>query len=322
MRAKRVKEPISGTLNRSFDRREFLKFQIKAALCLVAGTSGLFFPKTSIAGASPDIAVVKGPPGPATRAAIELMGGMKSFVKPGNRVVIKPNMSFPNPPEWATTTHPEVIRELALMCNEAGASKVLIADYPLFDAEDCLNNTGILDACKGIDNTTVVGTGSGRLYRETDFPSAEIMPKNGVLKEALKADVLIAAPVAKSHVATGVSLSMKGMMGLVWDRGGMHAKGLSSGIVDMCKILKSDLTVIDGTRVLSTRGPRGPGKVLKEDTVIVSKDMVAADAYAISAFKWYGKRYKPSQVQHIRQAHERGLGRMDIENMNIKKMEL
>ena len=191
-----------------------------------------------------------------------------------------------------------------------------------FSPEDCLKRTGILDACRDMDGVSVIATNSERLYRDTDFPGAEIMPRNGVLKEALKADVLIAAPVAKSHTATGISLSMKGMMGLVWDRGSMHGKGLSSSIVDMCSVLKADLTVIDGTRVLSTRGPRGPGEVLKEDTIIVSKDMVAADAYTISAFRWYGKRYKPRQVKHIRQAHERGLGRMDIDKMTVKKVVL
>ena len=111
-------------------------------------------------------------------------------------------------------------------------------------------------------------------------------------------------------------------MGLVWDRAGMHTKDLSSSIVDMCSVLKADLTVIDGTRVLSTNGPRGPGKVLKEDTVIASKDMVAADAFAVSRFKWYGKRYRPAQVQYIREAHERGLGRMDIEKLSIKEIQI
>jgi uncharacterized protein (DUF362 family) len=96
---------------------------------------------------------------------------------------------------------------------------------------------------------------------------------------------------------------------------------LSTSIVDMCKdVLKADLTVIDASRVLSTNGPGGPGNVLVENTIIVSRDMVAADSYAISAFEWYGKKYEPKQVEHIRLASERGLGRMDLEKMTIKKL--
>ena len=62
--------------------------------------------------------------------------------------------------------------------------------------------------------------------------------------------------------------------------------------------------------------------MLKEDTVIASTDMVAADAFAVSRFKWYGKKYRPAQVQYIREAHERGLGRMDFENLSIKEIQV
>lgn len=149
------------------------------------------------------------------------------------------------------------------------------------------------------------------------------MKSTDIMKEVLKSDVLIAVPVAKSHSSTGVSLSMKGMMGLIYNRRAMHWRyDLHHGIVDICTVLNADLTIVDGTRVLSTNGPHGPGKVLKKDTVIASRDMVAADAYTISSFEWYGKRFKPKQVKHIRLAHERGFGRMDIENLTIKAVTL
>ena len=270
----------------------------------------------------PDIAVVKGNAGPATRKAVDMMGGIKSFVRAGNRVLIKPNMSFPYPPERATNTNPEVVRELTLMCKEAGASSVLVADYTLYRPDMCLKRAGIYDACNDIEGVSVVTANSERFYEDKDFPNAEIMSRNGIYKEALKADVLIAVPIAKSHSSTGVSLSMKGMMGLVWDRNSMHSRGLSSSIVDMCSVLKAHLTLIDATRVLSTRGPGGPGEVLNENLIIASKDMVAADAYAVSSFKWYGQRYEPRQVGHIKKAHERGLGRMDVDKLTVEKVEM
>ena len=313
---------MNRIIDDNFSRRKFLKFQMKGLLFLAAGSSGIFLPRKGIAEPIPDIAVVKGGAAKATRAAVELLGGMKNFVKKGSKVLIKPNMSFPNPPPMATTTNPDVVRELALMCNEAGASSILIVDYPLFDSDTCLKRSGILDTCDKLENTKVIGASNDRFYKETEFSGAKKMSRNGVFQEALKVDTLIAVPVAKSHTATGVSLAMKGMMGLVWDRAGMHSKELSSSIVDMCTVLKADLTVIDGTRVLSTNGPRGPGKVLKEDTIIASKDMVSADAFAVSRFKWYGKKYRPAQVQYIREAHERGLGRMDVGNLSVKEIQI
>jgi len=305
------------------NRREFLRYQAKGVLWMIAGGSGILLPKRLIAAPVPDIAVVKGAPAAATRAAVDLLGGMKQFVKPGDRVVIKPNMSFRTPPERASNTHPDVVRELAAMCKEAGAAKILVLDHTLGQAELCLERSGIRKACNPISKKMVFALNDDRFYKATDIPEGKRMTSTDIMKEVLKSDVLIAAPVAKSHSATGVSLSMKGMMGLNYDRRVMHRnKKLHTSIVDLCTILKADLTVIDGTRVLSTGGPHGPGKVLKMDTIIASKDMVAADAYAVAAFEWYGKKFKPRQVRHILEAHERGLGRMDVENLNVKAIDL
>ncbi len=250
-------EKLEKVLENRLSRRKFLKYQMKGLLFLTAASSGLILPKKIMAEPLPDIAVVKGEAAKAVRAAVELLGGMKRFVKKGGKVLIKPNMSFPNPPAMATTTHPDVVSEIVKMCNEAGASNILIADYPLFDTDTCLKRSGILDACGKLENTRVVGASSDRFYKDTEIKDARKMSRNGIFQEALKVDTLISVPVAKSHTATGVSLSMKGMMGLCWDRSGMHTKELSSSIVDLCTVLKADLTLIDATRVLSTNGPRG-----------------------------------------------------------------
>jgi len=303
------------------DRREFLKNQLRGALLLGFGATGLVLPRRSLAAAVPDVAVVKGNRIKAVRAAVDLLGGMKEYVKPGNRVLIKPNMSFSSGPNAASNTHPETVRELVLMCREAGASKVLVLDHTLQSPERCLENAGIYDICKDIDEDMVQTVNIRRLFKDVEIPDGVAMDGTSVMTEVLKSDVLIAAPTAKSHSATGVSLSMKGMMGLVYNRRVMHwAVDLDEAIVDLCTVLKADLTVIDASRVLSTNGPGGPGKILQENTIIASRDMVAADASAVSMFEWYGQRFKPGQVAHIKRAHERGFGRMDLENLNIKNI--
>lgn len=73
--------------------------------------------------------MVKGSPAAVTRAAVELLGGMSAFVRPDQKVVIKPNMSFTADVASATNTHPEVVRELLVMCIEAGAGTVRILDH-------------------------------------------------------------------------------------------------------------------------------------------------------------------------------------------------
>ena len=116
-------------------------------------------------------------------------------------------------------------------------------------------------------------------------------------------------------------MGLKNMMGLVWDRMAMHSRyGLATAIVDMCTLLKPDLAVIDATRVLSSRGPGGPGVVLEPGEVIASADPVAADAAAVASYEWYGRHMKAGNVGHIVEAHNRKLGRMDVDKLLIQRV--
>jgi len=266
-----------------------------------------------------DIAVVKGDIETAVRKSVDMLGGISRFVKKGNRVVIKPNMSFAVGPERASNTHPLVAKTIAALCREAGAARVLILDNPLAPEERCLEASGIYAACESLEKGMTHMVSNPRSFREVEINNGQTLKKTEVMKEVLSADVLIAAPVAKSHSGAGVSLTMKGMMGLIQNRSVMHRRGLHECIVDLASLLTPQLAIVDATRVLTTGGPGGPGKVIIPETIIASTDMVAADAYTVAAFEWYGKTYAPNQVKHIRLAHERGLGRMDIENLKVRK---
>jgi len=301
-----------------FSRRTFLK----GGLATLAGSC--FQPIVPAwADTPPDISVIKGGIAEATRAAVESQGGMTAFVKPGQRVIIKPNMSFDQPPDKATNTHPEVVRTLAGMCEEAGADRVLVLDNPLRDAELCLERSGIKDVEKALSRCSIQGVYDSSGFQEVDIPKGDQLRSTEVMQEVLQADVLIAAPVAKHHSSGGVSLSMKGMMGLILNRGVFHWRyDLHTAIVDLCTLLKADLTVIDASRALTTNGPSGPGKVVQLDTIVASRDMVAADAQVVSMVPWYGQSLQPGQVKHVQLAHDRGLGRMDLENLRIDTRQL
>ncbi|AQV02963.1 hypothetical protein B2D07_09175 [Desulfococcus multivorans] len=299
------------------DRRSFIRQQFHLAM-LLAG--GMVLPRSISGAGAPDIAVARGAPGAAARKAVALLGGIDKFVKPGQKVVIKPNMSFAHDPERGTNTHPEIVRELVAMCKAAGAGRVRVLDHPLRKQELCIE--GIKKACAVFDEEMVYGLTNSEFFAKVPIPRGVEMKETDVVRDVLESDVLIAAPVAKSHGSAGVSLSMKGMMGLIWDRWVMHVRhDLHSSIVDLAGLLKPGLVVVDATRVLSTDGPAGPGKVLRMDTVIASADMVAADAQTVRMFEWYGRRFEPRQVKHIRIAHERGLGRMDVENLIVAEAE-
>ena len=305
-------------------RRDFLKWQFSGAVCLATGFSLSSLSDASAAealGAYPDVVIAKGDPARATRLAVDMLGGMGRFVKAGHKVVIKPNMSFARTPELGSNTHPLVVKEVLIMCKEAGAAKVRVLDHSLQDPEQALVLSGIRDACNSIEPGICHHLMDSSFYQEAVLQDAVEMRNNAIMKDVLDADVLIAVPVAKSHGSAGVSLSMKGQMGLIWERKAMHGRySLDVSLVDLVQRLKPQLAVIDATRVLTTSGPGGPGKVITPGEVIASTDPVAADATAVASYEWYGRMMQPRQVSHIRLAHERGLGRMDIENLRTKRV--
>jgi uncharacterized protein (DUF362 family) len=304
-------------------RREFLKTGLIAtAAVIAAGPGSLFGPDKSLAEQLPDLAIAHGnDPAHNARAAVDAIGGIKRFVKPGNRVVIKPNMSFASGPDRASNTNPAVVAEIAKMASEAGAASVAILDNVLANPDDCLSRSKIPEYCKNIPNTSVRIVKAKRLFKDVKVPQGVKLKSMGVITEVLDADVLISVPVGKSHAASGVSLSMKGMMGLIQDRGAFHSRyDLHTAIVDMVTVLKPHLVVIDGTRILSSGGPGGPGRVIPLNLVIASADMVAADAQMVALGTWYDKSFEPRQVKHISQAAERGLGVMDLGKLNVKNI--
>lgn len=310
-------------------RRDMLKWQAYGLLWLAAGAPVTAraaqdgHMQAGQAAVAPDVAVAKGDPARAARAAVDALGGMQRFVKPGHKVLIKPNMSFARGVESATTTHPAIVREVLAMCREAGAARVRVLDHSLHDAELSLQRSGIRDACDSLERGLCHHLMTPGLYREAAFDAGHEMRVNSLMLDVLEADVIIAVPVAKSHGGAGVSLSLKGQMGLVWDRGSMHSRyNLDTSIVDLNTRLKPHLAVIDATRVLSSGGPGGPGLVLTPGEVIASADPVAADATAVASYPWYGRTFQPRQVKHILLAHERGLGRMDIENLTTRRIEV
>lgn len=209
------------------------------------------------------------------------------------------------------------------MSKEAGAAQVRVLDHSLQDPQQSLEASGILAACEGVEKGICRHLMDERFYQETEIAKAKEMMTNGFMRDALEADVIIAAPVAKSHGGAGVSLSLKGQMGLIIDRRSMHSRySLDESIVDLNLRLKPNLAVIDATRVLTSGGPGGPGLVITPGEIIASADPVAADAATVAAYEWYGRKIDPRQVGHLAAAHERGLGRMDIDRLVTRRLEL
>jgi uncharacterized protein (DUF362 family) len=308
-----MKERLVNKHDHTITRRKFLK---TAAVGVALGLVGN--PSFAVAKEEFDLAVISGEPTAATKKALEAMGGISRFVKKGQRVVLKPNMSFSRTPEFSATTHPLVVATVAQACIDAGAQQVLILDHTLQRAELCLERAGIREACKNIPGAHVLALQEKKFFQEIKIPQGKILERVEVMKELLDNPVLINIPVAKSHSATGVSLGIKGLMGLIWDRESFHSRyNMNQALADLATVIKPQLTILDATRALTSGGPGGPGEVKKPNLVIAGIDPVAVDSYGVSVVPWYGQNFKSRQVEHLLIAYQRGLGKIDIDQLKI-----
>ncbi len=265
------------------------------------------------------LAVVHGPdPAAITRAAIEALGGMASFVSNGNDVIIKPNICTDyNPPEYASTTNPTVVATLVTMCLEAGAKRVRVMDSPFGGTPDSAYEiSGIKAAVEAAGGEMHIMSYSK--YTEVEIPQGKSMKKVLIYPDFLKTDLLINVPIAKHHSATRLTLGEKNLMGTVRDRNLMHAN-LSQRIADLTSLVRPQLTVVDAVLILTGHGPTGGvlSDVKQMDTIIASRDIVAADAYATTLFGLTG-----ADIGYIQASADMGLGLMDLTSINIQEINL
>ncbi len=263
------------------------------------------------------LAVARGEsPTAMVRAALEALGGIGRFVKPGYNVIIKPNICTAYYTyEYATTTNPEVVAALVSLCLGAGAGRVRVMDYPFGGTpEQCYAKSGIADAVKAAGGQMEVM--SMMKFQNTPIPRGKSITQWKVYRDALEADVLINVPIAKTHNLTTLTLGMKNLMGLVQDRETLH-NGIDQRLADLASLIVPTLTVVDAVRILVAGGPTGGNlnNVRLAKTIIASHDIVSADTCAATLFNVPADR-----VAGIRAGANMGLGTMDLKSVKVEEI--
>ena len=244
------------------DRRDFLKtVAITGAALTIQRSEAMEVLTQTINkanGSNPDlVAVMGGEPEEMFRRAISELGGMKQFVKPGQKVVVKPNIGWDKVPELAGNTNPELVSEIIKQCFDAGAKEVVVFDHTCDDWRKCYKNSGIEEAAKAA-GAKVMPAHEESYYREVELPKAKSLKTAKIHSAILDCDVWINVPILKNHGGAKMTISMKNHMGIVWDRGFFHRNDLQQCIADICTISKpAVLNVVDAYRLMKTNGPRG-----------------------------------------------------------------
>lgn len=262
------------------------------------------------------VAVMGGEPADMFDKAIAALGGMGKFVKKGQTVVVKPNIGWDTSPERGGNTNPLLIGRIVEHCFQAGAKDVFVFDNTCDEWTRCYKNSGIEDAVKKAGGKLVPGN-TENYYKPITIPKGKKLTEAKVHELILNSDVFINVPVLKHHSSAKVTIAMKNLMGIVWDRRYWHRNDLHQCIADFATWRNPDLNIVDAYRVMTRNGPRGVSEadIVIKKSLIVSTDMVAADA---AAAKIFGS--EPSDIQHIKIAHEMGVGNMNLDELNIERI--
>jgi uncharacterized protein (DUF362 family) len=309
-------------LNTKISRRDFVKFLIASFSFL---SKDLFLPTKIFSNQNKinyhknwDLVIAHSKdPYLATLKAIEYLGGMGQFVLPGNRVFIKPNISFDRIPEQAATTNPLVVAALVEMAIKEKPKIVTVLDRTLNDPRRCYYRTGIAEAAKKAG--AKVKFVSDRDFSSVPIKDGLVMKSCQINNDILSADCIINVPIAKHHGLAKLSMGMKNLMGIIGGNRGVLHQDISKYLVDLNKIVRPQLTVLDAYRILLRHGPQGG---LLEDVkhtyeIIAGTDIVAVDSYGTSLFG-----INPYEIGYIKLAHNVGLGEINIEKLKIKKIHI
>lgn len=261
----------------------------------------------------------------AVHEALNLIGGLAQWIKPGDRVLLKPNILSSKPPEAGVTTHPAVIKAVIRAVQKAGGIP-LIGD-----------SSGGMIAGQSPTRVSLVTTGIQAAAEETgaqviNFDMAGVIesPNPGgripvyyIAKPILEADVVISLPKLKTHSATLFTGAVKNMYGTIpgfrkaeYHRMAPKPTDFAEVLVDIFARSRTKLAIMDGILAMEGNGPAaGPTRNL--GLLVASSDCVALDAVASSIIG-----FRPQDIATTRVAAVRGLGEAELGKITVLGMPL
>lgn len=211
-------------------------------------------------------------------ALLDPLGGMAAIVKPGDRVLLKPNLLTGARPTKECTTRPELVRVVAEAVQAAGG-KPFLGDSPAFgSARGVARANGLAAVAEALNLPIVEFRGQRYAAIGEDFDRLRLS------KEAMEADVLVNLPKVKSHVQLGLTLGVKNLFGCVpgkmkawWHlEAGKDRDRFGTMLVETARAIAPDLTVLDGIVGHEGNGPSG-GEPRQLGILGAARDVFALD---------------------------------------------
>ena len=256
----------------------------------------------------------------SVRKAVDLQGGMASFVNPGETVLLKVNLLIRRKPERVTTTHPTVVQALAELVLEAGG-KPIIADSP--GGYHFYNKSTLQAVYETCGMKEVADNTGAELNYNTDvidvpYEQGVVIKKVKTIVPILQVDKIISVPKIKTHMMTVYSGAVKNLFGIIPGsyKAEYHLRfedteDFANLLIDLCLFSKPTLTVMDAVIGMEGYGPSN-GSPKRVGLIICGANPFELDVVASNIIG-----LKPEQVPTIRMSVKRDLCSNDINEIQI-----
>ena len=258
----------------------------------------------------------------ALHLLLEPLGGIENFVKPGQKVLIKPNLLAGKSPEKAVTTHPEIVRQVILLAQSAGAI-VTVGDSPgLGKPENVARKCGIYQVVEAtgarfaaFEESVPVKFGSGTFHQLE------------VAREVLDTDIIINLPKLKTHQMMGYTGAVKNLFGLVVGmrkvrlhlQAGTDKAFFALMLLELAERFEPALSIMDAVVGMEGNGP-GNGEAVQIGALLASPHTLALDTVATTMVNLPEERVWTQKV--ARESGRRGasLDELDLHGTPLEKL--
>src|SRR5919204_696779 len=255
------------------------------------------------------------------KEALDLLGGIDRFVRPGQTVFVKPNQTLFLLADQGVTTDPWVVGARARLALEAGATRAQVGDMPGggVTAKEVMSITGVDDAARKVGAEVVYLDEAEQM--PLPVPNGKVVQEIWLPAPIVDADVLINIPKAKSHFVDRISGALKNWMGAMRPDVRMrhHDVETPEYVVDCISARPPDLHVVDALIAGEGNGP-GANTPKWVGCIIAGRDPVAVDVVTAQVLG-----FNPAELTYAKIGAARGLGELDpgrIELVGVRPEEV
>ena len=216
------------------------------------------------------------------KSCLANLGGIETFVKPGQRVLLKVNLLYGKDPKYAVTTHPRIVEAVIEEVRRAGGIPSVGDSPAIFSLENAAGPAGIKELCEQT-NTLLVELNDPQALK---FPEGRRIKSFNISSKLKDFDVIINLPKMKTHVLCGMTLGVKNLYGCISgkQKGKYHlhfqdAVTFADMLLDLHQVVKPTLTLLDAVVAMEGQGP-GSGEPLQVGLILASRNTIALDVVA------------------------------------------